>query len=121
MSVKDVKFSSVLNENIFFVKMLRELGISSRYLGFYFLIDILDMLINKKMVVKSFSKEVYPIIAQKYNMKECTIERNIRNLIDKSWSQKIKHKVKGLWFNQEKPTCCKFIYIVKNYIVMQIV
>ncbi len=93
MGAKEIKYSVILSENIFFVKMLRELGISSKYLGFYFLIDILDMLINKKMVVKSFSKEVYPIIAQKYNMKECTIERNIRNLIDKTWNQKIRCRV----------------------------
>lgn len=121
MNNKEIKFGAILSENIFIVKMLKSLGVSSRYLGFYFLVDILDMLINKKLIVKSFSKEIYPIIAKKYNTNECTIERNIRNLIDKTWNQNIKNKVKGLWFSQEKPTCCKFIYIIKSYIIMQIV
>ena len=120
MGAKEKRYGSFLPNDYFYIKRIKELGISANYLGFYYIIEILDLLLNERMVVRSFSKQVYPKLANKYNKKETTIERNIRNIIDKYWETELKNKLMHLWLKTEKPTCCEFIYILKNYILQEI-
>jgi len=110
----------MLPKDYFYIKRVKELGITPNYMGFYYIIEILDLLLNEGMIVRSFSKQVYPMLAKKYNKKEITIERNIRNLINKFWEPKLKNELMCLWLREEKPTCCEFIYILKNYILKEI-
>ena len=93
MSVKELKYGEMLPNDYFFKKRIKEMGITPKYMGFYYLIEILDLLINQGVIVRSFSKQVYPMLAQKYNKKESTIERNIRSLIYKFWDKNIKEKL----------------------------
>ena len=99
----------------FFVMKLAELGIYEKYTGYYFLVYILDLLINKRIKVKSFYKDVYPLVAKEYNKTECSIERDIRNLIKKIWQGEINDRLSEVWGSKTRPTCCKLIYVLKNY------
>ena len=114
------RFGKYIQENKYFISQLNDIGIRKNYTGYYYLVDILDILINQDLKVKSFSRQVYPIIAEKYNTSECTVERNIRNLIDKSWSDKIRKKLIKVYDSPNKPHCRQFIYVIRNYIMMQI-
>ena len=78
MCKKYDRFGNLIQGNKYFIKKLNELGLKQNFTGYYYIIDILDIMINKGIGEKSFSKNVYPIIAMKYNKSECTIERNIR-------------------------------------------
>ena len=89
-------------------------------MGFYYLIEILNLLINQGIKVKSYSNQIYPIVALKYNKSVCTIERNIRNLIDKCWSVDLLKRLNIFYHGNKKPSCCKFIELLKMYINSQI-
>jgi two-component system response regulator (stage 0 sporulation protein A) len=119
MTTKEIRYGAQMSHNIFIMKQLDNLGIKRKYLGYYFLLDILTGIINQTSRVQSFSRQIYPEIAKKYDKSACTIERNIRNLIDNCWNQELMQKLNV--FLISKPTCCKFIYLVKNYISKQIV
>lgn len=119
MGTKQKKYGDIISSNKYFIKCLLDLGINNNYTGYFYLIFILDLLINEELVVKSFNKEIYPLVAIEFNKTTCTIERNIRNLIDKTWNN-VNKKLKDFWRAETKPTCQKFIYMIKNYILMQI-
>lgn len=120
MSKKAEKCGSCLTANYYIYKKLEGLGLKKTYIAFYYLHDILNMLINQNMVVKSFSREVYPIIAVQYSKKPCTIERDIRNVINSFWDKQLKNKLNNFWVEDSPPTCHKFIYILKNYIIQDL-
>ena len=121
MSNTERKYTNVVSENLYFAKQLDSLGFNRKYLGYYMLIEIMDMLINKNMQIVSFSKQVYPLIASKYNKTYYTIERNIRSLIKKTWCVNLM-KIFNKYFPQgQLPTCRDFIFMVKNYITNKIV
>ena len=108
-------------KNKFLVLELDRIGIDSKYkeyLGYSLLLEILDLLITNKFIFDSFYKGVYPIIAKRHKKKDCTIERNIRNLINHLWKDEdgVIHNMFEL-----KPSCCKFIYAVKNLVIKDIV
>ena len=106
MNTKNIRYGDKISEKYFIKKCVDRYGVSEDYTAHYFLVDIIDILVNENRKVKSFSREVYPLLAQKYNKKDCTIERNIRNVIDICWQNKV----------DEKPTCQKFIHMLANYV-----
>ena len=91
-------------------------------------IDIINILIYSiialtyinKQNFKSFYKDIYPVIALQYNKNNCSIERNIRHLINQHWLDGDKCLLHNICPGS-KPSCCKFIYAIKNYLMEQIV
>ena len=120
MSNTEKKYTNIINSNLFIDKVLEGLGVDKSYVGYYFLLDIMDLLINHNIAVRSFSKEIYPIIANKYENNVASVERDIRNFIDKNWRNKMRGELLPFWYSDTKPTCCKFIYIIKSYILTKI-
>ena len=116
MNSKEKRYYGVISCNLFFIKALDSIGLKNSYVGYYYLIEILNLLINEKVPACSFYKNVYPVIAIKFNKSACTVERNIRVLIDNCWDDKLK-RVLNCKFISKKPSCCKFINYVKNYIL----
>ncbi len=104
-------------KNYYLIKRMVDLGITKNYIGYYYLVDIIDRLINDNKIYRSLSKEVYPLLAEKYNKNICTIERNIRNVRDKKWNDGLSNKLGKFWNKAEKPSCCKLIYLIKNYVL----
>lgn len=118
MGIKADKYRSFLKQHYYFNRKIGELGVTIDFIGFYYLGDIMEILINQGEKVRSFSKQVYPILAQKYNKKECTIERDIRNVINTFWEKSLKEKLNKYWKGErEKPCCQELIYMIKQYIM----
>lgn len=63
------------------VKLLLELGITTKYLGYEYIKELVIDIINDKRMLKSFNTKLYPKLAMKYNTQVNNIERNIRNAI----------------------------------------
>ena len=120
MSSAEIKYGDKVANNVYFVKQLDNLGINKKYIGYYLLIEIMDLLINQERRINSFSKEVYPLIAKKYGKSDCTIERNIRSLIERYWSKELMEKLNVYYPEMHKPSCRDFIFLIKNYITIQI-
>lgn len=117
---QDSYFKHVL-KNYYFNKRLLRLGIETKYIAFYYLSDMMQTLINEECTVRSFSKQVYPALAEKYNKSLCTIERDIRNLITIKWETNMKDKLSQYWIDEEPPSCCQFIKIIQQYLIDDIV
>lgn len=117
MGKKTESFEDKVCKNYFIIKRIADLGITKSYIGYYFLLDIMDILINEPKTYRSFSKELFPMLAKKYNKNLCTIERDIRNVRDKRWNCGLKNKLSKFWNKGNIPTCNKFIYLVKNYVL----
>ena len=120
MSAKELRYGQNVANKVYFVKVLDELGIQRKYMGYYLLIELMEVLVNQDKKITSFSQQVYPIIAEKYGKTACTVERNIRSLIEKNWSYDLMTKLNVYYVDGERPTCREFIYLVKNYILKQI-
>ncbi len=120
MSPKEIKYGSKVAGNVYFIKQFDNLGIRRKYTGFYLLVEIMQLLINEEKRIVSFSKQVYPQIASKYGKTDCTIERNIRSLIRKCWNFEMMEKLNTYYPAEEMPTCREFVYLVKTYILNQI-
>jgi len=121
MTTKELKYGPIVASNIFVIKQLDILGLDKHYLGYFMLVEIMNILINENFMRGiSFSRVVYPRVAVLFNKTICTVERNIRNLIDKSWSNELMIKLKFYLPENQKPCCADFIYMVKNFIVEQI-
>lgn len=116
MNTKEEKFYSIVSPNLFFIKALDNIGLRNNYTGYYYLVEIVNQLINNNVKQSSFYKNVYPIVAQKFNKSVCTVERNIRVLINNCWSKTMSNNLKCQYIIK-KPTCCRFISIIKNYIL----
>lgn len=120
MNHKVEQYTEKISSNVFFIKTLDRLGIKKKYTGYYYLVDILDLVINKGMKTNKFSKKIYPLVADKYHKTECTIERNIRSVISRCCDEKFLDKVDDVYSCEKAPTCCKFIRIIKDFIMAQI-
>lgn len=64
------------------IKILIELGITTKYLGYEYIKELVVDIINDKRMLKSFNTKLYPKLAVKYNTQINNIERNIRNAIN---------------------------------------
>lgn len=115
MCRREDSYFKQVDKNYYINKRLMYLGIETKYTAFYFLSDILRKMINEGVRVHSFSRQIYPLLAQKYNKNDCSIERNIRNLIEQRWSI-ISLKLTDYWQKTCPPTCCQFIKIIRDYI-----
>ena len=73
-------------------KMLADLGITTKYLGYEYIRELVIDIISDKRMLQSFNKKLYPKIAMKYNTQVNNVERNIRNAISIA-SRRNKNKI----------------------------
>ena len=73
MTTKEIRYGAQMSHNIFIMKQLDNLGIKRKYLGYYFLLDILTGIINQTSRVQSFSRQIYKIniLSFTYYKKQC--------------------------------------------------
>lgn len=61
---------------------LNELGLTTKYLGYCYIKELVVDVIEDKRKLKSFNTRLYPQVAVKYNTQVINIERNVRNAIN---------------------------------------
>ena len=121
MTTKERKFHTLIEDKRYLVKKLSYIGVDKKYTGYFFLIEIMNILINElPHRIISFSREVYPLVADRYNVSVCSIERDIRNVIDKCWSQEMAARLNVFRLDCDRPCCRDFIFMIKNFIMRQI-
>jgi hypothetical protein len=64
------------------ITVLLELGITTKYLGYEYIKELVVDIISDKRMLKSFNTKLYPKLAVKFNTQINNIERNIRNAIN---------------------------------------
>lgn len=72
----------MLSQNVFVKKLvMKELldkGLDKKLKGFLYLLDLITLALLKKNYSRTTPKELYPILAHKYGIKEYSIQRQLR-------------------------------------------
>lgn len=68
-------------------KLLHELGVPSHIKGYTFIREGINLIYNDPSLSSAITKELYPIIAKKYDTTPSRVERAIRHAIEVSWNR----------------------------------
>lgn len=68
-------------------KLLHELGVPSHIKGYTFIREGINMIYNDPSLSNAITKELYPVIAKKYDTTASRVERAIRHAIEVSWNR----------------------------------
>lgn len=69
-------------------KLLRHFNINSKYKGYPLMIEAINIYIEHYGGYIQITKDVYPILAEKYNTTPYCVERNIRTIVELCWKNK---------------------------------
>lgn len=78
-------------------RLLYDLSLSSSYKGYKYLKEAIAMLIIGNFEGTSFSKQLYPALAQKFNTTDQNIEKNIRFAVRKIYEINSMEKLEELF------------------------
>ena len=68
-------------------KLLHELGVPSHIKGYLFIREGISLIYNDPSLSSAITKELYPVIAKKYDTTASRVERAIRHAIEVSWNR----------------------------------
>lgn len=107
------------NLDVAVTNIIHEMGVPAHIKGYHYLRDAILMVINEINLLGAITKELYPMIAQKYQTTPSRVERAIRHAIELSWDRgnvEMMTKFFGYTINLErgKPTNSEFIAMVAD-------
>ena len=117
MREKVLKYREQVQSKIFFRMVLARLGLNNKYAGFYYMVELLDIVLNQGVGSRSLYKNAYPMMDEFFNVSDLTIERNIRHMLKQCWNDSMAEKLKPYWNERVRPTCKKFLKAVSDYII----
>ncbi|MBO8127708.1 MAG: sporulation transcription factor Spo0A [Peptococcaceae bacterium] len=99
--------------------IIHEMGVPAHIKGYHYLRDAILYVINEVSLLGAVTKELYPMIAQKYQTTPSRVERAIRHAIELAWDRgnvELMNKFFGYTINLErgKPTNSEFIAMVAD-------
>lgn len=100
-------------------KMIQQMGVPAHVKGYQYLRDAIVSVINDVSLLGAVTKELYPMIAKKYNTTPSRVERAIRHAIELAWDRgniDFMNKFFGYTINVDrgKPTNSEFIAMVAD-------
>lgn len=107
------------NLDISITNIIHEMGVPAHIKGYHYLRDAILMVVNEINLLGAITKELYPMIAQKYLTTPSRVERAIRHAIELAWDRgnvEMMNKYFGYTINLErgKPTNSEFIAMVAD-------
>ncbi|MGN1114777.1 MAG: sporulation initiation factor Spo0A C-terminal domain-containing protein [Oscillospiraceae bacterium] len=102
-------------------QLLNELCVTANYNGYLYLREAIKIVSAHPVSARGFSTKIYPHIADKFNVKTTSVERNIRTAINRSWDKAQKEtKVNtfGVFAANDKwrPTNSEYILILADMV-----
>ncbi|NLJ76222.1 MAG: sporulation transcription factor Spo0A [Peptococcaceae bacterium] len=107
------------NLDISVTNIIHEMGVPAHIKGYHYLRDAILMVIGEVGLLGAVTKELYPMIAQKFQTTPSRVERAIRHAIELAWDRgnvEMMAKFFGYTINLErgKPTNSEFIAMVAD-------
>lgn len=107
------------NLDVAVTNIIHEMGVPAHIKGYFYLRDAILMVINDVNLLGAVTKELYPMIAVKYQTTPSRVERAIRHAIELAWDRgniDMMTKFFGYTINLErgKPTNSEFIAMVAD-------
>ncbi|MDH7479578.1 MAG: sporulation transcription factor Spo0A [Syntrophomonadaceae bacterium] len=99
--------------------IIHQMGVPAHIKGYQYLRDAILLVIGEINLLGAVTKELYPMIAQKYNTTPSRVERAIRHAIELAWDRgnvDMMNKFFGYTINVErgKPTNSEFIAMIAD-------
>lgn len=103
-------------------KYFLNMGLSTKYLGFEYLIEITQVILNSSIMTKSLNSNVYPVVASKFYTTPTAVERNIRHILTSCWStsNKLQAAFSGYYENDKAPSNRLFICSITNFLKQEL-
>lgn len=107
------------NLSVSVTNIIHEMGVPAHIKGYHYIRDAILMVISEINLLGAITKELYPMIAQKYQTTPSRVERAIRHAIELAWDRgnvEMMTKFFGYTINLErgKPTNSEFIAMVAD-------
>jgi len=107
------------NLDVAVTNIIHEMGVPAHIKGYHYLRDAILMVIGEVNLLGAVTKELYPMIAQKFQTTPSRVERAIRHAIELAWDRgnvEMMTKFFGYTINLErgKPTNSEFIAMVAD-------
>lgn len=107
------------NLDVAVTNIIHEMGVPAHIKGYHYLRDAILMVTNEINLLGAVTKELYPMIAQKFQTTPSRVERAIRHAIELAWDRgnvEMMTKFFGYTINLErgKPTNSEFIAMVAD-------
>ena len=98
--------------------LIRKLGAASKYKGYYYVAEAVNMAKELQERPMKITKDIYPILARKYKSTPSNVEHNIRTLINLCWMshRETLEEIAGCTM-VDKPTNSEFIDILVYYLL----
>ena len=93
--------------------VIRKLGATSKYKGYYYVVDAVEMAQKIYERPVKVTKDIYPVIARKYKSTPSNVEHNIRTLVN--LCKDTLEEMAGCTM-ADKPTNSEFIDILVYYL-----
>ncbi|WP_031514833.1 sporulation transcription factor Spo0A [Desulfofalx alkaliphila] len=113
------------NLDVAVTNIIHEMGVPAHIKGYHYLREAILMVIREVNLLGAVTKELYPMIAQKYNTTPSRVERAIRHAIELAWDRgniEMMTKFFGYTINLErgKPTNSEFIAMVADKLRIEV-
>ncbi|KJS22465.1 MAG: chemotaxis protein CheY [Clostridiaceae bacterium BRH_c20a] len=111
--------SKVKNLEVEVTNIIHQMGVPAHIKGYQYLRDAILFVINEVNLLGAVTKELYPMIAEKYSTTPSRVERAIRHAIELAWDRgnvEMMNKFFGYTINLDrgKPTNSEFIAMVAD-------
>lgn len=103
-------------------RILRELGMLSRFTGYKYLIDAILLELEHEGSLEHITKDIYPELAKKHHASTWMIETDIRNMISRCWGKARPETIEKYFpgmTGKKRPTNTQFIEHIVKYIKVQ--
>ncbi len=104
-------------------RMIHQMGVPAHVKGYQYLRDAIVCVVQEVALLGAVTKELYPMIAEKYNTTPSRVERAIRHAIELAWDRgniEFMNRFFGYTINVDrgKPTNSEFIAMVADKLRM---
>lgn len=99
-------------------KIIRKLGITSKYKGYYFIAEAVKMCMEMQEKPMRITKDIYPLLAKKFKSTPMNIEHDIRTIINVCWNTNRQKMSEIAGYSLEyKPTNSEFVDMLAYYLI----
>lgn len=97
--------------------VVRQLGVTSRYKGYFYLIGAIEMTGGSEHLGYRITKDVYPLLARRYSTTVTSVEHDIRTIVRYCWRKQrnVLDHMAGYTLT-EQPSNREFIDILGYYL-----
>lgn len=111
--------NKVKNLEVEVTNIIHQMGVPAHIKGYQYLRDAILLVINEVSLLGAVTKELYPMIAERYTTTPSRVERAIRHAIELAWDRgnvEMMNKFFGYTINLDrgKPTNSEFIAMVAD-------